>query len=418
MKTGKCFCRRAKGLCKRTKCFFSWMIIVAMLMPALLLCACSRSGRLSKRSNGGRLMPGEAFEEEFLGTEPTDPGPEPTDPGPEPTETDPANQFKKVAISLPTKSLQRWLDDGNRMKTALEQAGYEVDLRYAANDTQTQIDQVRDMILDKCDLLIIAPLSQSPYWDQLLSEAKRNNIPVISYDRLLMDTDAVDYYVTCDFYLTGQMQAEYIIEKLDVEHSDRPVNIEIFTGDASDNQTNFFYNGAMDVLDPYIADGRIVVKSGQTELDQVATVGWRTELAQNRMDALLATFYSDGTPLDAVLCSNDSTALGVTNSLVANYTGSYPVITGLDCDIANVKNIIAGKQSMSLFHDTRTLADATVNMALDLLRGKEPTTNDDVRYNNGKKTVRSYLCAPLLVDISNYKDILIGGGYYTEQDLS
>lgn len=363
-------------------------------------------------------MPGEAFEEEFLGTEPTDPGPEPTDPGPEPTETDPANQFKKVAISLPTKSLQRWLDDGNRMKTALEQAGYEVDLRYAANDTQTQIDQVRDMILDKCDLLIIAPLSQSPYWDQLLSEAKRNNIPVISYDRLLMDTDAVDYYVTCDFYLTGQMQAEYIIEKLDVEHSDRPVNIEIFTGDASDNQTNFFYNGAMDVLDPYIADGRIVVKSGQTELDQVATVGWRTELAQNRMDALLATFYSDGTPLDAVLCSNDSTALGVTNSLVENYTGSYPVITGLDCDIANVKNIIAGKQSMSLFYDTRTLADATVNMTLDLLSGKEPTTNDDVRYNNGKKTVRSYLCAPLLVDISNYKDILIDGGYYTEQDLS
>ena len=174
----------------------------------------------------------------------------------------------------------------------------------------------------------------------------------------------------------------------------------------------------MDVLKPYIADGRIVVKSGQTELDQVATVGWRTELAQNRMDALLASFYSDGTPLDAVLCSNDSTALGVTNSLVANYTGSYPVITGLDCDIANVKNMIAKLQSMSIFYDTRILADATVNMAIDLLNGKQPSTNDDVRYNNGSKNVRSYLCTPLLVDISNYKDMLIGGGYYTEQDLS
>ncbi len=395
---------------KTSKCFFSWMIIVAMLMPALLLCACSKSERLSKRSNGGRLMPGEAFEEEFLGTEPTDPGPEPT-------ETDPANQFKKVAISLPTKSLQRWLDDGNRMKTALEQAGYEVDLRYAANDTQTQIDQVRDMILGRCSLLIIAPIS-SAEWHQLLSEAKRKNIPVIAYDRLIMDTDAVDYYVTFDNYVTGQMQAEYIIEKLDVEHSDRPVNIEIFTGDATDNHTTFFYSGAMDVLKPYIDAGNIVVKSGQIEFDRTATVGWRTEVAQSRMDAILASYYSDGTPLDAVLCTNDSVALGVTNSLVSNYTGDYPVITGLDCDISNVKNIIAGKQSMSIFYDTRILADATVNMAIDLLSGKEPSTNDDVRYNNGSKTVRSYLCAPLLVDITNYKDILIGGGYYTEQDLS
>ncbi len=395
---------------KTSKRFFCWTIIMAMLLPALLLCACSKSERLSKRTNGGRLMPGEAFEEEFLGTEPTDPGPEPT-------KTDPANQFKKVGISLPTKNIKRWIDDGNRMKASLEKAGYEVDLQYAANDTSTQIDQVRSMILGRCSLLIIAPIS-SAEWHQLLSEAKRNNIPVIAYDRLIMDTDAVDYYVTFDNYVTGQMQAEYIIEKLDVEHSDRPVNIEIFTGDATDNHTNFFYSGAMDVLKPYIDAGNIVVKSGQTELDQVATVGWRTELAQNRMDALLASFYSDGTPLDAVLCSNDSTALGVTNSLVANYTGSYPVITGLDCDIVNVKNIIAGKQSMSIFYDTRIMADATVNMALDLLSGKEPTTNDDVRYNNGSKNVRSYLCAPLLVDISNYKDILIGGGYYTEQDLS
>ena len=387
---------------KTSKRFFCWMIIMAMLLPALLLCACSKSGRLSRRS-GGKLVLGEAFED-YLEN-----GPKPTDPN--------GDQFKKVAISLPTKNLRRWIDDGNRMKASLEKAGYEVDLQYAANDTSTQIDQVRNMILGRCSLLIIAPIS-SAEWHQLLSEAKRNNIPVIAYDRLIMDTDAVDYYVTFDNYVTGQMQAEYIIEKLDVEHSDRPVNIEIFTGDATDNHTTFFYSGAMDVLKPYIDAGNIVVKSGQIEFDRTATVGWRTEVAQSRMDAILASYYSDGTPLDAVLCSNDSTALGVTNSLVANYTGSYPVITGLDCDIANVKNIIAGKQSMSLFHDTRTLADATVNMTLDLLSGKEPTTNDDVRYNNGKKTVRSYLCAPLLVDISNYKDILIGGGYYTEQDLS
>ena len=395
MNESKCFCSRIKRAC-------SWMIIMAMLLPALLLCACSKSERLSRRS-GGKLVLGEAFED-YLEN-----GPKPTDPN--------GDQFKKVAISLPTKSLQRWLDDGTRMKTALEQAGYEVDLRYAANDTQTQIDQVRDMILGRCSLLIIAPIS-SAEWHQLLSEAKRKNIPVIAYDRLIMDTDAVDYYVTFDNYVTGQMQAEYIIEKLDVEHSDRPVNIEIFTGDATDNHTTFFYSGAMDVLKPYIDAGNIVVKSGQIEFDRTATVGWRTEVAQSRMDAILASYYSDGTPLDAVLCSNDSTALGVTNSLVSNYTGDYPVITGLDCDISNVKNMIAGKQSMSIFYDTRILADATVNMALDLLSGKEPTTNDDVRYNNGSKTVRSYLCAPLLVDISNYKDILIGGGYYTEQDLS
>ena len=324
---------------------------------------------------------------------------------------------EKVGVSMPTKDLQRWNQDGANMQAQLEAAGFEVDLQFASNDVATQQAQLENMINSGCDVLVISAIEGSSLGTQLALAAE-NDVIVIAYDRLIMDTDAVDYYVTFDNYVTGQMQAEYIIEKLDVEHSDRPVNIEIFTGDATDNHTTFFYSGAMDVLKPYIDAGNIVVKSGQIEFDRTATVGWRTEVAQSRMDAILASYYSDGTPLDAVLCSNDSTALGVTNSLVANYTGSYPVITGLDCDIANVKNIIAGKQSMSIFYDTRILADATVNMAIDLLSGKEPSTNDDVRYNNGSKTVRSYLCAPLLVDITNYKDILIGGGYYTEQDLS
>lgn len=396
MNESKCFCSRIKRAC-------SWTIIMAMLLPVLLLCACSKSEQHSRRSGGGKLILGEAFED-YLENEPR-----PTDPN--------GDSVKKVGISLPTKNLKRWIDDGDRMKAALEKAGYVVDLIYAANDTSTQIDQIRNMVSDGCDVLIIAAIS-SDSLSTLLDEIKKQyDIPVIAFDRLITDTDGVDYYVTFDNYVTGQMQAEYIIEKLDVEHSDRPVNIEIFTGDATDNHTTFFYTGAMDVLKPYIDAGNIVVKSGQIELDRTATVGWRTEVAQNRMDALLASYYSDGTPLDAVLCTNDSVALGVTNSLVSNYTGDYPVITGLDCDIVNVKNMIAKLQSMSLFYDTRIMADATVNMVVDLLNGKEPTTNDDVRYNNGKKTLRSYLCEPVLVDISNYEEILIDGGYYDRRDL-
>ena len=250
-----------------------------------------------------------------------------------------------------------------------------------------------------------------------MKQAKEAGIPVISYDRLLMKSDAVSYYATFDNYKVGQKQGEYLVDALDLDNQDGPFNIELFTGDPGDNNCNFFFGGAMDVLQKYIDDGKLVVKSGQTEFEQVATANWDSAKAQDRMDTIIAGNYSDGTNLDAVLCSNDSTALGVENALAASYTGEYPIITGQDCDIANVKNMIAGKQSMSIFKDTRTLASQVVKMVGQIIEGQEVEVNDTESYDNGTGVIPSFLCEPVFADANNYKELLVDSGYYTEADL-
>ena len=232
-----------------------------------------------------------------------------------------------------------------------------------------------------------------------------------------MNSDAVTYYATFDNYMVGQKQGEYLVEALGLEENDGPFNIEMFTGDPADNNCNFFFGGAMDVLQPYIDSGKLVVKSGQTTFEQVATANWDSEKAQNRMDTIIAGNYSDGTVLTAVLCSNDSTALGVENALASSYTGEYPIITGQDCDIANVKNLIAGKQAMSVFKDTRTLASQVVKMVDAVMQGGEAEVNDTKSYDNGTGVIPTYLCEPVVVTIDNYKEMLIDSGYYTEDQL-
>ena len=173
----------------------------------------------------------------------------------------------------------------------------------------------------------------------------------------------------------------------------------------------------MDVLQPYIDEGKLVVKSGQTAFEQVATANWDSEKAQNRMDTIIAGNYSDGTTLHAVLCSNDSTALGVENALAASYTGEYPIITGQDCDVANMKNLVAGKQAMSVFKDTRTLASQVVKMVDAIMQGGEAEVNDTESYDNGTGVIPTYLCEPVVVTTDNYKEMLIDSGYYTEDQL-
>ena len=135
------------------------------------------------------------------------------------------------------------------------------------------------------------------------------------------------------------------------------------------------------------------------------------------MENILSTYYADGTNLDIALCSNDSTALGVANALAANYTGSYPVVTGQDCDIANVKNMIDGKQSMSIFKDTRTLASQVVKMVGQIASGETVDVNDTESYDNGTGIIPSFLCEPVFADVNNYKELLINSGYYTEDQL-
>lgn len=322
----------------------------------------------------------------------------------------------KVGVAMPTKDLQRWNQDGSNMQAELEAAGYEVDLQYASNDVATQVSQIENMINGGCSVLVIASIDGESL-TTVLEGAKSKNIPVIAYDRLIKNTDAISYYATFDNYKVGQTQGQYIVDALDLDNAEGPFNMEITGGSPDDNNATFFYNGAIDVLKPYMDAGKIVVPSGQIDFATVGTPAWATETAQARMENILSSNYSDGTTLHIALCSNDSTALGVENALAANYTGDYPVVTGQDCDIANVKNMIDGKQSMSVFKNTRTLASQVVKMVGQILKGETVEVNDTTTYDNGTGVIPSYLCEPVFADANNYKELLIDSGYYTEADL-
>ena len=328
----------------------------------------------------------------------------------------------KIGVSMPTQDLQRWNQDGANMKSQLEKAGYTVDLQFAQNDIATQISQLENMITGGCKVLVIASIDGSSL-SNVLADAKAKNIKVIAYDRLIMDTDAVSYYATFDNYKVGTFQGTYIEDKLNLKNrtSADPVYMEFFTGDPGDNNINFFFGGAMDVLTPYIEKGVIVCKSGQTAKAQCATLNWSAAEAMSRMENLITSngYAPNGQKLDAVYCSNDSTAEGVINALKsAGYDASnIPVITGQDCDITNMKFIIAGLQSMSIFKDTRTLAAKVVEMVDAIMKGTNPPINDTTTYDNNVKVVPSFLCEPVFGDINNYKTLLIESGYYTEAQL-
>jgi putative multiple sugar transport system substrate-binding protein len=275
------------------------------------------------------------------------------------------------------------------------------------------------MINSGCEVVVIAAIEGSSL-GSALELAKEKGIPVIAYDRLLMESDAVSYYATFDNYKVGTVQGTYVKEKLDLDNAEGPFYFEFTAGDPGDNNAGFFFNGAISVLKPYMDAGKITVKSGQTEFADVATPTWKTDVAQKRAEDILTANYADGTKIDAWVCSNDSTALGVTNALEDNYDVDklgWPIITGQDCDIANTKNMIAGKQSMSVFKDTRTLAAQVVKMIDQILKGEEVEVNDTETYNNNKKVVPSFLCEPVFGDANNYKELLIDSGYYTEDDL-
>lgn len=327
---------------------------------------------------------------------------------------------KLVGVAMPTQSLQRWNQDGANMKAKLEAKGYKVELQYGQDDVNTQVQQVENMITKGCKTLVVASIDGASM-TSVLKTAKAHKVTVIAYDRLLMNTPDVDYYATFDNFKVGALQGAFIEEKLGLKAKKGPFNIELFVGSPDDNNAKLFNQGAMSILQPYIDSGVLVVPSGQTNYTAIAIQAWKSEVAQARMDNLITANYTKGKKLDAVLSPNDSLAIGIIASLKSNGYGTakkpYPVITGQDCDKPNVKAMIAGQQSMSVFKDTRTLADKVVEMVDDVIAKKTVPVNDTKTYNNGAKVVPTFLCDPVFADKSNYKSLLIDSGYYTEADI-
>jgi putative multiple sugar transport system substrate-binding protein len=338
-----------------------------------------------------------------------------------------ASTDKTVGIAMPTKSLERWNRDGSYLQKQFESKGYKVELTYSDNKIDQQVKDIEGLIADKVDILVVAAIDGESL-SQVLADAKDNNIPVISYDRLIMNTDAISYYVSFDNYTVGTLQGKYIVDTLDLDNAAGPFNIEFTGGDPADNNATYFFNGAMDVLKPYIDSGKLVVPSGQTTFEQCGTAQWDTSKAMSRMQNILGSYYSDGTQLDAALCSNDSTALGVTQAIESDYAGSNTVvITGQDGDEANLKNIVDGKQSMTVYKAVANEAVATLDLAVAILNGETPDESlisnsgwdfdcsyDTKSYDNGTGIIPSYLLVPTVVTKDNLDDALVTPGYYTK----
>ena len=334
---------------------------------------------------------------------------------------------KTVGISMPTKSLERWNRDGSYLKKEFEKAGYKVEITYSDNDTDQQVNDIQNLISENVDLLIVAAIDGESL-STVLADAKGADIPVVSYDRLIRNTDAISYYVSFDNYKVGQLQGQYIIDTLDLDNAgDKTYNLEVTAGDPADNNATFFYNGAMDTLKKYIDAGTLKIPSGQKKFEEVGTAQWDTSTALDRMQNILASYYADGkTQLDVCLCSNDSTALGVTQAIQSDYKGkNSPIITGQDGDEENLKNIIDGKQSMTVYKAVANEAVVTLELSKEILQDKKPaeeltskvdceTKYDTESYDNGTLKVPSYLLTPETVTKDNYKELLVDTGYYTE----
>ncbi len=325
-----------------------------------------------------------------------------------------------IGVAMPTKTSERWIKDGEFLKKTLEDAGYTVDLQYANDDIPTQVTQVSNMVTKKEQALVIAAIDGVAL-KGALADAKASNIPVIAYDRLLRETDAVSYYATFDNFKVGVQQGTSLLAGLEASGVKSPWNIELFAGSADDNNSKFFFNGAMSVLQPKIDDGTLKVVSGETDFNKVTTLRWDAGVAKKRMENLLTKSYSDK-DVNGVLAPYDGISRGIIAALKANGYGSgskaIPVVTGQDAELESVKMILKGEQYSTIFKDTRELAKATANMVQEVLGGKTVTVNDTKTYDNGVKVVPTLLLEPVSLDKSNVKDVLVKAGYYTEAEIT
>jgi putative multiple sugar transport system substrate-binding protein len=328
-----------------------------------------------------------------------------------------------VGIAMPTKSLERWNKDGAHLEELLQEAGYETTLQYADNQVDQQITQLQNMINQDPKVLVVASIDGTAL-GPVLAQAKAKDIAVIAYDRLINGTDDVDFYATFDNYKVGQLQGEFIAEQLDLASGAGPFNLEPFAGSPDDNNAKFFFSGAWDVLLPYVEKGQLVTPSGKApksndDWTTIGIQGWGSDDAQSEMENRLNSFYAGGTKVDVVLSPNDSLALGIAQALEgAGYSGDdWPIVTGQDADKANVQNMIAGKQSMTVWKDTRTLGDQVATMVDQIITGETVEVNDEETYDNGNKIVPTFLLPPQVVTKDDVQTALVDSGFYKASDL-
>ncbi len=325
--------------------------------------------------------------------------------------TDAAAKSQKIGILMPSQNQARWYHDGKNLKLYLKNAGFDVELFHGGDDDiNLQLKQVKRLLDEDYGLMIIAPIDGTKF-TEALKPVKQKGIPVISYDRLLMNTDAVSYYITFDNLKVGRMQGLYIVDKLNLDYDFNPKYIEFVAGAPTDNNAKLFFEGAMEVLKPYLDEGKLICASGETKFEQVTTEKWNFENAAKRLDGIINQYYlpeGGKHKLDAIYCSSDGLAKGAILACDNNRfpIDRFPVITSQDCSKPIIDKMIEGKIDMSILKNPNILAEQTVEMCRQILSGSEVEVNDH-SYNNGKMTVDTYLCEPRLVTKDKWQKILI-----------
>ena len=337
-------------------------------IAALALTAC---GRTDSGTTGGGTAGGEAFPKD-----------------------------SSIGVALPQKTSENWVLAEKLFNDGLKEAGFKPDVQFANGGVSEQQNQISAMITKGAKVIIVGAIDGAQLGTQL-KQAKDAGATIIAYDRLLLNTNDVDYYVAYDNFKVGELQGQALLEGLKAKKPSGPYNIELFAGSPDDANAKVFFDGAMSVLKPKIDDGTLKVLSGQTSFEQAVTQAWKSENAQRRADTLLSGSYGSAA-LDGVLSPNDLLARAILTSVKAAGKPT-PVITGQDSEVQSVKSIMAGEQYSTINKDTRKLVEHTITMVKDVQAGKTPEINDDKSYNNKVKTVPAYLLEPVIVTKENVK---------------
>ena len=334
----------------------------------------------------------------------------------------------QVGVVLPTKDEPRWLQDQKQFETILSDAGFTNQVLFSQGSSATERTNVETLISKGIKVLIICP-QDGPAAAAAVEEAKQAGVKVIAYDRLITGTESVDYYVTFDSFAVGAAQGQYLIDNAPAGSG---IPLYLYAGAATDNNAFVFFEGAWSVLQPKIADGTFVIAnsseaeklSDKAELsrDEIGkiigqiTTDWDFNVAKSKAEANLTATKKNLKGDVVILAPNDGTARSIADVFATDKDITSYVITGQDSEKASVQYIIDGKQSMTVFKDTRTLAADSVAMAVSLLEGKEPVT--DTTYDNNKKEVPAKQTSIVVVTKDNVKQALIDSGYYNSSDFS
>ncbi|WP_028478530.1 sugar-binding protein [Nocardia sp. CNY236] len=318
-----------------------------------------------------------------------------------------------IGVALPSKTSENWVLAGDLFTNGLAEAGFQPDVQYAgaSSTVADQQAQISAMITKGAKVIVIGAADGAQLSTQV-AQAKEAGAIVLAYDRLITNTPDVGYYVAFDNREVGRLQGQALVDGMKANKPEGPWTIELFSGSPDDNNSGVFFSGALDVLQPLIDKGDVIVGSGQTSLKQTAVQGWKSEVAQQRMDSLLTSTYSGDKTLDGVLSPNDTLARAIITS-IKGAGKPLPIVTGQDSEVESVKSIMAGEQYSTIDKDTRKLVAQTVKMVQALQGGEIPEVNDEHSYDNGVKIVPAYLLPPVIVTKANAAE-----AYATDPKLS